>query len=957
MKEKNRIIVIVLLLLSGIFPTVWSSVPRMVVIPHSGVESGFQDWTISQDSLLRIYVGNQEGLLRYDGERWQGYYLPNQSAIHALLCASDTVYVGGFDEFGFFCPERPGSYMVYRSLSDGLKGKFSNITEIKNICRCGDAIYFQSDYWLFEYQSGNVKGYHSPKKMTCMSKYGGELVLGAGDQGLLFFKKGVFSKYDPAMLTGKYIVNLLPYKGKLLIATANSGLYSINMNHEVDARNTPADFFLENGNISAMTVDGDNIAYASMSKGVCVVNIKTGKVEVYNVGNGLKSNTVYSVFFDARHDLWVGGEDGLTLIVLNSPISHISAASQKLGIGYSSAIWQGRYYLGTSQGLFYLDGNEVAIPESRLSNYQPPVMSITPIGEELFVCTNDGLHVMTPSGSHRIAGVPPAFDVKALHSDPNTLVVSTNDNFYLVKRVNGIWVNEGKISGYNDISGRFMIDQYDDIWINHWLKGVFRMGLSADKKRFARVNLYDSKHGFPDNAGNTMVNLKGDVAFSTRDGVYIFDRGRNRFVKGSQYAGSLPSNPSATLVMDSDGTVLSVSPDNIIVSKILDDNTLKVDSSSFKSILGDLLPGYVDMLAMGNGNMLLSTRHGFVKFDTEFVPKSSNRRMRLFVENVSTPDNKSLYQYTADKIDNLTLAYADNTLKFSVSLPEYRGEGSTLYSYRLEGYEKEWSQMAQQSVKEYTQLPEGNYTLHIKALNTIDGEIYEEQFKFRVLPPWYRSIPAKIIYTILIIVGIFLGYKWIKRYVAKKMRKAQEMEQAKLEALQREAEMQLLKDQYELERMSREQMEHNIKVKSEELSNTTMNVIRKNELLNNIMLKMKGVEDAVKENGYNGDVKKSFNNLQRLISDNIEHDDDWKKFTDNFDIVYNNFAKRLREQFPELTKSELRVCCYIKMGLSSKEISSIFNLSVRSIEMYRYQIRPKVGLTHGERLSTFLENF
>ena len=97
--------------------------------------------------------------------------------------------------------------------------------------------------------------------------------------------------------------------------------------------------------------------------------------------------------------------------------------------------------------------------------------------------------------------------------------------------------------------------------------------------------------------------------------------------------------------------------------------------------------------------------------------------------------------------------------------------------------------------------------------------------------------------------------------------------------------------------------------------------------------------------------------MREEIDSNIRHDDDWKKFERNFDIVYDEYLTRLGDTFPELTVSDKKLCAYLKMGLSSKEIAPLLNLTYRSVEMTRYRLRKKLNLTRDQNLIDFLQRF
>jgi DNA-binding CsgD family transcriptional regulator len=97
--------------------------------------------------------------------------------------------------------------------------------------------------------------------------------------------------------------------------------------------------------------------------------------------------------------------------------------------------------------------------------------------------------------------------------------------------------------------------------------------------------------------------------------------------------------------------------------------------------------------------------------------------------------------------------------------------------------------------------------------------------------------------------------------------------------------------------------------------------------------------------------------MERNIKQNIEQDKNWKRFEENFDLVYENYLKRLGESYPELNMSDKKICAYIKMDLSSKDMAPLLNMSVRSIETNRYRIRQKLSLGRDVNLSDFLQKF
>ena len=86
-------------------------------------------------------------------------------------------------------------------------------------------------------------------------------------------------------------------------------------------------------------------------------------------------------------------------------------------------------------------------------------------------------------------------------------------------------------------------------------------------------------------------------------------------------------------------------------------------------------------------------------------------------------------------------------------------------------------------------------------------------------------------------------------------------------------------------------------------------------------------------------------------------DEEWKQFATHFDNTHGDFLKALKEKYPGLTPSELKLCTYLVINLSTKEIAQLLNISVRGVEISRYRLRKKLQIPTETNLYEFLLNF
>jgi DNA-binding CsgD family transcriptional regulator len=90
--------------------------------------------------------------------------------------------------------------------------------------------------------------------------------------------------------------------------------------------------------------------------------------------------------------------------------------------------------------------------------------------------------------------------------------------------------------------------------------------------------------------------------------------------------------------------------------------------------------------------------------------------------------------------------------------------------------------------------------------------------------------------------------------------------------------------------------------------------------------------------------------LHKKIDENISNQDDWQIFENNFERAHDKFFTKMKTNYPDLTSSDLRLCAYLHMNLSSKEIAPLLGISVRGVENHRYRLRKKMNLEHDENL-------
>ena len=149
--------------------------------------------------------------------------------------------------------------------------------------------------------------------------------------------------------------------------------------------------------------------------------------------------------------------------------------------------------------------------------------------------------------------------------------------------------------------------------------------------------------------------------------------------------------------------------------------------------------------------------------------------------------------------------------------------------------------------------------------------------------------------------------------------------------------------------------------------------LQNKHLENEIFLKKKELADAnmhlLEQEDAFARVKSEINKLYQRTDDRDEvrtalqllnsiekNNESWDQFAAYFDQISDDFLKKLNARFPALSKSDLKLCTYVRLNLSTKEIAKIMNISVRGVEMSRYRIRRKFNIGKKQSLSGFLNS-
>lgn len=924
---------------------------------------GSQNWAAIQDSIGRVYVGNRDGMLSFDGERWRIAHLSNYTTVRSMNFDKESgrIYAGGSEEFGFFEPDSVSGALRYISLLPAFGDRHPAFSEIWNIFMREGKVWFQSDYHLFCYDGTRIVTYPAQGRISKSAFIGGNILVALEDGTLTRLHNGSFSPLPGTEgLEGKKIMAILPLgdRGEILIATSVDGLYVYDGKAVVPLESDISEFLKDN-QVFCAAANGNDYVFGTVNRGAVVKNFATGATHYINKESGMQNNTVLNASFDKSGNLWLCLDNGLDYAVYNTPVANLIGPSNAVGAGYASLLKDGRMYFGTNQGLYSSSYPFDATPSplALRREIQGQIWSITDDGSTVFISGDAGLFELS-AGSHvKVDGIPGTYTAWPLRNAPDRALASTYGHFHFLTRENGRWKDNGPVEGYDDIGGRFIQDNRGFIWLPHYRKGVYRLHFDPERKVFDECVLFDESDGLPSNHNNNATIYKGRMVFATPYGFYSYNHKTSRIEPDAELAEIFGPNTAGPITPLPDGALMVGESTGFNIARYGTDGKYNVTHTSFNALADKIIPGYLNLDYIGPNELIVSNQDGFWSIDTDYRSHDP-WTPAPFIGAVYANRDSLVYRAAPSGTagGTLRLPFTLNSLRFEFSCPDFRTPNSVEFSSYLENYDSDWSPYSHDATREYTRLAEGDYVLHVRAHDIQSDTVTETSLSVSIAPPWFRTVWAKAAYTVLALLLILGGYLFLRRWMRDARRQLEQRKEKELENLRRQAEQEALVKDYEIATLKSEQLEHDIKHKSQELSSTTMNLIRKNEILNDIASKIAKIQETPGiDSGVPG-ISRQLAKIQASIEENISHDDDWKTVTRNFDVVYENYTKRLMERHPTLTAADKRLCCYIKMGLSSKEIAPLINISYKSVEMARYRLRKKIDLPPETTLTDYLCN-
>jgi ligand-binding sensor domain-containing protein/DNA-binding CsgD family transcriptional regulator len=919
---------------------------------------GSQTWDMDQDPNGRMYFANNEGLVTYDGTYWSLFLLPNKTIIRAVKVAPNgRIYVGGQGEVGYFIPGKGGD-LEFHSIVPMIQAESRSFADIWNIEILGDAVFFRASDRIFELSNQTVQVHWAPQEWVFMRQAAGKLIAQDKLNGIFQWVNAFWKPLENGKVTGSEIVHgSIPLsKDSILLISANSRRWVISSNRVLPMSNLAVG---EGSYISDIKPINDEEFVLGTANYGCIVVNKDGEM-VQSIANreGLQGNNILCVFRDRFGNLWVGMNNGISMIAYNSPIKFIKPNKAGELSGFASRVFNNQLYIATNDGAYtvslsgapedlgFCKGNFTLMNNTRGQGYR-----FDEVNQSLLLAHNDGMLNITGTSASKISLEPSWLAVPVGSVLPSTkILVGNYTGLKWLNYTGSSFTATPNLKGLRESFRFIYIDNEDIIWASHPYRGIYRIKLSQDSASYS-AQLFTEKEGLPSSLDNHVFKIRNRIVFGTEKGVFEFDKARSRFIPSSFLSPMLGNTPIRYLKEDQDGNIWFISGKQLGFLEINKNFKGGFRVIYFPEITGQILSGFENVYPYNRQNVFIASEKGVILLNLDkYLGKIEKPKILLSsVASFGGVDSSFFRGFSVLESGNekkaTRLSYRGNSLHFEFSSPAYGFQENIEYSYMLEGYDKEWSKWNSKPEKDYTFLPNGAYVFKVKGRNNLGIETDFAAFAFTVAPPWYKSGLAFTIYLLLIGVLIYLlGY-----YHRKKMERQKRVYEERQEQLRVIHQLEIEKNEKEIIRLQNEKLANEVSYKSRELADTTMHLVERSDALEKVK---ETLQKLYKQDNANIDLKRALH----LMNDIERNNTDWDRFSASFDEINNDFLKKLKSKYPILTNNDLKLCAYLQLNLSSKEISQLLNISLRGVEISRYRLRKKLGISTDVSISDFLNN-
>jgi serine phosphatase RsbU (regulator of sigma subunit) len=776
-----------------------------------------QNWAITKDKFGVLWLGGEDNFVnRYDGSKWTKILLDqNNPTIVRALAADENgiIYVGGNNQFGYIEPDSSGS-RIYKSLKNrftsarDITDEFlsdtstiklpasSEITigELKSLIIKDSVVYFLSDRTLIMYDKEedsisyvNLRalGFRQFERIYLLN---GRIILANNRLGLLELKDnkikllpgGDFFKFKRCMA-------VFTYKSeKIVVTTLDRGIFLFDCSTgEVDSSLLEKKIFKklkeEFWTYSAVRLPTGEMIFGTTDDGAYVFN-ESGKFIGHWTSENLEmqDNVITTMYTDPSvcSELWISTTGSVTKAYVNLPFTQFCEKMGLLGSVSTFCEFNDDVYVAADQGLFKSiadeDGHRVFTLVNDINSQIFPLI-VAKVDPDSFLLAGS-----TFGDVYQVNSNGKSFILPFIQDNTKTIYQSRfiksrfyiglgNGKIYILDYKKGKWHKYASIVNISGVTDRYVeLDNGDILVLTSFPASVCRIPVNDS------IPLkYSAEQGLPEIGLNYLCEDKGKIILSTDIGLYQFNITNDRWEPCDYLTGNYSKNLKVDALFRRQNGELWISTNEDryydIFFRNVNDSLIKTKGGAL-----DVLPNLkFRFLSEIEGKVWIAKSNSIYIIDDSKLNNQLPAVQTLLTKIIisahgadslvmnETFFRKGAYTKRYPVISNAgqkapEFKYNLNSPSFYWTTPYMIQEEDILYSYKLQGFEDDWSKWDKISYKDFTNLSFGKYTFRVKAKTITGIESHEATYSFVILKPWYVTPWMIFLYFIAATLSVIL---------------------------------------------------------------------------------------------------------------------------------------------------------------------------------------------------------
>lgn len=745
----------------------------------------FQNWDIEQDKRGVMYFANNFGVLIYDGEEWQIQSLNNEAITRTIYMDSKgKMHIGGYNEFGYLTIDSIGKYN-YVSETDQLPEEIKDYGNVWDIIELDGAFYYLADYYILK---KDKKGKFSVINIEASNKFSlidGKIHLSSLEHGVFklendsakTIKNGSFFK-------GKNVFSLFKDGEEIVVTTRGDGVYKINNDTIYKLQNKLGQKIINNSLVYySFKLPDNNYCFVTRKNGLVVTDSDLNVLEIINKESGLQNESCWFAKPDKQGNIWLALDKGISKVEYNTPFSYFGENAGIEGTVMDVITFNDRLYVATSIGVYV--GENIATEYGSklvfklLSEIKSQCWDLELVNDVLLVASSYGLLRINKQNEVKQLHDGVTYSVKESATYSGLFYIGAEHNFSIAN------LNQGKFTKYELKSITAQVRSIhelneNEIWLGTYQSGAIRVRFEIDpnfKPNRIVVKSYSYEEG--------LLGREVDVFTYNNELVFSTDKGLMRHIEdGKNQITFYKDTVLGNVFINEERVIYRLKEDlkgNVwmYAANTTNENSLKNALGYAKQTKNKYIWSYQKFNSLPEGvcyafhqendkYLWIGGVEGLFRYSYKKNGGTYNSIFYTLINEVKTGKDSTIFygnyidnqnSFVAKNIKTLVLPYSSNNLQFTYSSTNFLNENRNQYQYYLEGFEDSWSDWTSDTKKQFTNLYEGEYVFHVRSKNIYEEFGIESNIRIKILPPWYRTIFAYVIYALILVLVIWLIVK------------------------------------------------------------------------------------------------------------------------------------------------------------------------------------------------------